>query len=673
MLKAMVAIMFGVAFLWRCANAMAPTGGPRDSLPPVVIGASPSFNTTNFKQKRVTISFNEYVQLQNQQSEFFISPPLRKKPTVTLKGRGVQIDILDTLQENTTYALNFGNSIKDNNEGNKLGSFRYVFSTGSEIDSMYMSGYAVNAYSGDSISNPLIFFYRAERDSVPEYDSTLLNLTPDVLARGESNGVFLAQNLKPIDYRVYAVADRNQNFAYDPGVDDVAFLDSVLNPLHMPDFSVWYDTTRNVLLADPQVNFRLFRDTAFKRQKLNNSTRPSQHQLHMEFSAPYPDIRELAIDGVDNGRIITEYVTADRDTINYWLDVPSASLPDTVKGRMIYMKHDSISNLVPDTVKLALFWKHVESESERKAREEEEKKRARAERNGEEYKEPEKKNPFSYTITRGNVNPEQHVKLSFDLPLSSVDTSKLLLIRTEGEKMFRVRYSLDRDTADVRAWHLSSEWNQGGSYKIVALPGTFTDVAGQQNDSISNDIKILSAEEYGTLSVNVTGKTPEAKYVLYLLNESGSVLQTKRDVMSGKTVFRFISPGNVKLKILEDVNGNGEWDTGNLVLHRHPERNELYYSSAGEDKMAMKANWEVEIDVDMNSVFAPVTTESMRSRIALLERIRQRKMAEERAQREKQSKTSTDNGLSSQGMGTTGFGNGSGLGSLNGLSGLTGR
>lgn len=314
-LKSMVVLMFGAAFLWSCANAMQPTGGPRDSLPPVVIGATPSFGTTDFKDTRITISFDEYVQVTNQQSEFFVSPPLKKKPTIIVKGRGIQIDILDTLKENTTYALNFGNSVKDNNEGNPLGSFRYVFSTGKEIDSMYMSAYTVSAEKGDTVSNTLLFFFPAEVDSIPDYDSTMFNLTPSVLARGESNGIVLAQNLKPIDYRVYAVKDNNTNFAYDPGVDDVAFLDSVLNPISMPEFSVWYDTTRHIVMADPQVNFRLFRDENFKRQRLNNSVRPSQHQLRMEFSAPYPQIKEFTLEGIDSDKIVTDYVTRDRDTI----------------------------------------------------------------------------------------------------------------------------------------------------------------------------------------------------------------------------------------------------------------------------------------------------------------------------------------------------------------------
>ncbi|MBR6830710.1 MAG: Ig-like domain-containing protein [Tidjanibacter sp.] len=667
-LKSMVMLMFGAVFLWSCANAMQPTGGPRDSLPPVVIGATPSFGTTDFKDTRITISFDEYVQVTNQQSEFFVSPPLKKKPTIIVKGRGIQIDILDTLKENTTYALNFGNSVKDNNEGNPLGSFRYVFSTGKEIDSMYMSAYTVSAEKGDTVSNTLLFFFPAEVDSIPDYDSTMFNLTPSVLARGESNGIVLAQNLKPIDYRVYAVKDNNTNFAYDPGVDDVAFLDSVLNPISMPEFSVWYDTTRHIVMANPQVNFRLFRDENFKRQRLNNSVRPSQHQLRMEFSASYPQIKEFTLEGIDSDKIVTDYVTRDRDTILYWLDVPSESLPDTIKGRMIYMKHDSLNVLVPDTAKLEFFWRYVESDAERRAREEEEKKRERAERNGEVYEAPKKPNPFKVDIQRGTLNPEQHLSMTFGMPVSEIDTTRLLLLRNDEEgKMFRVRYGLEQDSVDVKKWLITAPWNEGDSYNVVALQGAFTDVARQQNDSTNMKLTVLDREDFGTLVLNITPKSEDSRYVIYLLDSRNKVLQTRTNVSGGQEIFRFITPGDVVIKVLEDLNGNGVWDTGNMVQRRQPERNEIYYSPDGEEYIAMKANWEVELDIDMNRLFAPVTTESMRERMSMFERKRQQRLAEAREARatQEQQQQQGHSHVHTHDGGMGGFG-------MNGLSGQNG-
>ncbi|MBO5692650.1 MAG: Ig-like domain-containing protein [Tidjanibacter sp.] len=348
--------LFASSLLWRCANVATLQGGPKDSLPPIVVSALPGFGTTNFTGREILIGFNEYVQIKDQQKEFFTSPMMKKTPTVTTSGKGIRITILDTLEENQTYALNFGNSIVDNNEGNRLSGLRYVFSTGSEIDSMVMSGYTVSASKGDSVSNSLIFFYPAEVDSIPEYDSILLKHKPAVVARAGGNGIFIAQNLKPIDYKIYAIEDKNSNFTYDPETDMVGFLDSVHNPLSEPDFRVWYDTTRHYLTAEPQLYFQMFTDGRFLRQNLAESKRESRHKVTLFFGAPWPEVLDFSIDSIEQSEIVTEYVTRDRDTVNYWLNVPAERLADTLKGRVVYMKHDSVNNLVPDTAKLALVW-----------------------------------------------------------------------------------------------------------------------------------------------------------------------------------------------------------------------------------------------------------------------------------------------------------------------------
>ena len=276
--RAALAVFFCTAFLWRCATIMTPTGGPKDTLPPVITLMTPDNFTTNFKDRKIYIEFDEFVQIKDQQKEFFTSPQMKKKPTITLRGRGISVQLRDTLRENTTYALNFGSAICDNNEGNPLYSMRYVFSTGPEIDSMVLSGYTVDAYKADSVSKSFIYFYIA--DSVPEpkeYDSTLFNYKPQVIARAETNGIFLAQNLKPVPYRVYAFQDTNDNQMYEPSIDKVGFLDSLINPALMPDFSVWYDSLRHYVTADPQVFMRMFTDVAFKRSSSRNvphGTRP---------------------------------------------------------------------------------------------------------------------------------------------------------------------------------------------------------------------------------------------------------------------------------------------------------------------------------------------------------------------------------------------------------------
>lgn len=689
-LQVMMVALFGSSLLWRCANISAPQGGPKDSLPPIIVSATPGFNTTNFKGKDIYIGFNEYVQIKDQQKEFFTSPMMKKTPTITTSGKGIRITILDTLEENQTYALNFGGAIVDNNEGNRLSDFRYVFSTGESIDSMVMSGYTVSASKGDSVSNSLIFFYPAEVDSIPEYDSILFKYKPAAVAKAATNGIFIAQNLKPIDYKIYAIEDKNNNFTYDPSTDMVGFLDTVHNPLSEPDFRVWYDTTRHYLTGEPQLYFKMFTDGRFKRQTLAESKRDEQHKVTLYFGAPNPEILTFYLAGIDTeSEVVTEYVTKGRDTINYWLNVPSERLGDTLKGHVIYLKHDSVNNLVPDTAKLSLFWKYFESKEEKKAREEEEKKKEQALKDSVEYVPPVKPNPFKVDIEKGELNPERTISLKFAMPLVSVDTAAIELrsagaaLSPEEEKKIaeekkkeaqkkgleqlpedvselpKVDYELFRDSVDMKIWHLRAKWEPKQKYKLMIPAGTFRNVAGQSNDTLRNDYTTFDPQKFGTVIVNVKGKTPTSTYVIYLNDDKGKTIDQIKGATSGKHTFNYVKPGNVKISVLEDANSNGVWDTGNLIERRQPERTEPYVDSNGEELMEVKANWEVEITADMNEVFKPITFESVNEQLRKTEAARLKKVLEER-EKKRQEKLKKEQEQKGGGLG--GFS--SGMGSM---------
>ena len=176
-LRVCVLAMFCPAFLWRCATVMNLEGGPIDTLPPVIVSMLPDNFTTNFTARKIYVTFDEFVQLKDQQKEFFTSPAMKKKPLITLRGRGIVVQLRDTLAPNTTYALNFGSAIRDNNEGNPLYSMRYVFSTGPTIDSMIFSGYTADSYKADSVSKSFIWFFPADSvEQVAGYDLSLIHI-----------------------------------------------------------------------------------------------------------------------------------------------------------------------------------------------------------------------------------------------------------------------------------------------------------------------------------------------------------------------------------------------------------------------------------------------------------------------------------------------------------------
>lgn len=611
-LKILVFGLFAVGMLSRCANAIQLQGGPKDTIPPQVVAMKPGWGATDFEGKRIYIEFDEYLKMKDQQKEFYTSPFMKTTPVITLKGKGIQIDIKDTLQPNTTYSLNFGGSVTDNNEGNVLHDFRYVFSTGPEVDSMFLTGYTVDGYTSDSVSGAYIYFYEASKYRfVPEYDSLLLLFQPDAVGRAKSNGIFIAQNLKPVDYHVYAVEDRNNNFQYDPGDDRVGFMDSLINPLTMPEIMLWYDSTRKYFVADPQLQMRMFTDKKFKRQYLAKQERPQQNKAVLYFNAPWPEIEALTLDGIEDYNVVRQY-SRQRDTVTLWLDVRPADLPDTIRGSITYMKNDSVNNMVPSTEKLSLFWKLFETKKEQRQREKEEK-----------DEEAVIVNPFKMTIdATTKLNPEKSIPITFEYPLRGIDSTAVSLIRvSEDNKRYRVKYNFTQDTLDMLRWTLNAPWAADQKYQLEIPSGVFENIRGEVNDTLKTEFTVIAPEKYATIEVNVKGKTPEHKYIVQVVNQSGKVIQERIHVSDGKYTFRYLDPGsNVRIRVIEDVNGNGRWDDGDLIKRQQPERVEIFSPEPGKEEIPLKEGWELSYDIDMERLFAPVSMD------AVVEQLRNREL-----------------------------------------------
>ncbi len=656
LLRTAVGLLFVSAFLCRCATIGTPTGGPKDSLPPVIINLTPDNFSTNRPltgHERIYIEFNEYVQIKDQQKEFFTSPAMKKKPLITLRGRGIVVQLRDTLAPNTTYSLNFSSAIRDNNEGNPLHSMRYVFSTGPEIDSMVFSGYTADSYKADSVSKSYIWFFPVDSVAeVAQYDSTIFNYKPAQIARAETNGVFIAQNLKPIPYRIYAIQDKNDNQMYEPAVDQVGFLDKPYNPAEMPDFAIWYDSLRRYVTAEPQLYFRMFTDVAFRRQLLQESKRPLQHKAELYFSAAHPRIEQMRFDSIPLEKVIIEPLTQGKDTLALWFDVPSEQLPDTIKGEVIYFKHDTANQWQLDTAQLKLAWRKIESKEEEREREKQERERRRAEAAGEEYQEPKKENPFKYTLSlSGEVNPEEHLWVDFDYPLTQLDSNSVRLVRTLSEQESEVQpVHFVRDTAKLRRYQIRADWQEGASYTLTIPQGALRNVAGEQNDSIVGKYTVADPAKHATLKITLTGKDPNATYIVQQLDASGRMQQEKMGVSpaSGVISINYVKPGEIQLRLIEDKNNNGRWDTGNVVERRQPERSELYTSEEGETLFVTKANWELDLTLDVDRIFAPVTMESLQRMFD--EREMQRLIREEE-KRQKEGKKKHDHDHSNNAFG----------------------
>ena len=639
-LRLAVILIFGGVFFTRCANIMTPDGGPKDTLPPVIVKLEPGNFATNFKAKKIYIEFNEFVQIKDQNKEMFTSPAMKKLPLLTTRGKGIVITIRDTLKENTTYAIDLGSAIRDNNEGNPLNAMRYVFSTGDKVDSMMCSGYTADSYKADSVSRTFIWFYIADSlPNTPGYDSTIFNRKPDVIARAQNNGIFIAQNLKPVNYRIYAIGDKNDNQLYEAGTDMVGLLDTLYNPAKMPEFAIWFDSLRMYPSAEPQLYFRMFTDKAFVNQRLVDAQRPEQKKALLYFNSDYPRIDSLVFDNIPSDKVLIDPQTNGRDTVALWFNVPAEQLPDTIKGEIVYYRHDSLRQLSKTREPLKLAWKLVETKEQEKERERVEKEKAKAKAEGREYKDPNYKNPFKLSISAGKeVNPEKGFDITFGSPAVKLDTAAMeIAIVDENKVKTPIKWHLECDTLNMCRWRVIAEWKEKTNYSLYIPKKSITDVMGYENDSTVMEFATYDPEKFATVSLNVVGSGTN-RYILLLTDNSGKTLQELKDVGTGKYRFNYVTPGEIRLRIIEDKNGDGMWNAGDVIAGLQPERAEAYFNERGEDLFATKMNWDFEINIDMSKVFVPMTMENLVKMLDDKEESRLQKLYEEWKKKQQEGK-----------------------------------
>ena len=672
-----IVLLFGAALLTKCASTMVPTGGPKDTIPPVIVYMNPDNFSTNIdtlRYPKIYVEFNEFVQIKDVQKELFTSPAMKKKPMVTRRGMGIVVQMKDTLRPNTTYAINFGSSIADNNEGNPLHSMRYVFSTGDTVDSMYMSGYTADSYKADSVSKSFIYFFIADSVERPtDWDSTMFKYKPQVIARAEKNGIFIAQNLKPVDYRIYAFEDTNGNMEYEPSVDQIGFLDTTYNPRYMPGFSIWFDSLRHYPSAEPQLYFRMFMDKRFARHTLSGHERLNRHKAMLYFGAPNPEVVAVKFDSIPEDKVIYDPQNYNRDTVALWFDIAPEELPDTIKGEITYFKHDSVNELVESTDKLRLAWVKVESKEERKKREEQEKEREKAEKAGEEWVAPKEENPFKLNMpSSGEFHKHKTLDMEFDFPLTKFDSTLVTLKMTteENSEATDVEFHFVQDTINRRKYQLKVDWTPKAKYELMMPAGVFENIARESNDTIKYSYTGADPEKFALLNINVKSTHPKAHYILQITNAQGKVQREVRDVKAGKYVLDYITAGDIMLRVVEDMNGNGKWDTGDMVLMRQAEDTEIFKNEDGQEVITTKENWEFDLEVDMDVLFAPITMESLVKMLDDREDERLKKLAIDEAKKRQEANKSKNNQNSGMGFGGMGGGAMGGLGGLGGGGGV---
>lgn len=575
-----------------CANTTtAPGGGPKDTLPPVLIKITPEMGSTGFPltDGKITLLFNEYTIIKTA-TDIVLSPPTRHKPTAKIKGKNIVVTLPDTLREDQTYTLDFGQALADNNEGNLAPRMVYPFSTGETLDSLYFTGTVLNSKTLAPVKNMLVaaFFDPA--------DSACFNTMPDAVVKTDDWGFFVMRNLKDTTYSLYVYTDTDGDFKYNPDEDEVAFLDSLYRPsMALADtiYELRSFNMKDTLLCSlrvPMVTLFTFKELQTV-QYLQNSGRSSEKQGFLKFSAADVQIERMEFVGIPDSAVILQY-NATRDSIDFWINT-DYRLDDSLLVRFTYMKTDSTGVLAPAEENLSLAVKKPEPEqSGRQLRDE-----------------PQKTEPdttFNLQVQAQDETVEQlGVRLESDLPLIRIIRDSLRLWETnpKGQKAEKT-FSFRQDSAELRRYILTpaEQLIKGYDYELTIPQGTFINLNRLPNAKATAKFKVPQAEDLSLLELDLTGV--DQRYIVELTDEKGSkVIRSYHVDKPEKLRFPYLKAGKYMIRITCDQNRNGLPDTGNLLARKQPETVRFYESSPGNKVLEIPESAEIEQAIDLKEMF----------------------------------------------------------------------
>lgn len=597
------ALLMLMIVVYSCASMGNPDGGPYDEEPPKFVRSTPKPFAINSKEKKVTIEFDEFIKLEKAAEKVVVSPPQLEQPEIKASGRKVVVGLVDSLRPNTTYTIDFADAIVDNNEGNPLGNYAFTFSTGTTIDTMEVSGTVLSASDLELVKNIQVGLHSDLSDSA------FMKKPFDRVSRTDSRGHFSIRGIAPGKYRIYALMDGNQNYLFDSKTEMIAFSDSIIIPAMedaMRQDTIWkdsltIDTIKSVgytrFLPD-DIILRAFKEEN-DRQYLTRSERDKENHFVLTFSARadmLPTLKGLNFDERD--AFIIEK-TDRNDSICYWIKDSLIYQMDTLEIQMDYLATDTLDRLVPQTDTLFLANKLTRAEREKleaKAAEEKEKERKKKEKKGEKI-EPEPTKFLTLNVDAPSAfDLDRNVYLSFDEPVASIDTAAIHMEIKKDSLWEEIPFLFVSDSVLPRKYEILAEWEPEKEYQLSIDSMAFKGVYGLHTNKVKQTMKVKKLDEYGTILLNITGADSTA--VVELLDGSGKVLRQQRITPQNTADFYYLNPGTkFYIRLFNDRNGNGVWDTGKYSEHLQPE--EVYYFPK---VWEMKANFEFEENWNINAV-----------------------------------------------------------------------
>ena len=582
------------ALLYSCASIGRPEGGPIDETPPRFIGSSPVAGELNSNKKKIVLHFDEFIKLEKASEKVLVSPPQIQQPEIKASGKKIQIELLDTLKPNTTYTIDFSDAIVDNNEGNPLGNFAFTFSTGAQIDTMEVSGTVLDASNLEPIKGIMVGLHANLNDSA-------FNKLPfERVGRTDSRGHFSIRGVAPGKYRIYGLMDADQNFAFSQKSEVIAFYDSLIIP-RMEERTrmdtAWVDSLTYDTIVEKTYTKYLPDDVVLRAFKeLNNSRymikseRLVPHKFSFYFAGKADSLPLLKGLNFDEKDAFIIEKNQRNDTIHYWVKDSLLYKQDTLSFSLNYMYTDTLNRLVPRTDTLNL----VSKQKYQSLKDKEDPKKKKKKKKGEEDEpEPTRFMPVSVNAP-SSMDVYGNISLNFEEPIAYFDTAAIHLRQKVDTLWKDVSFTFERDTSNLRRYNLYYDWEPTAEYEFAVDSTAFHGIYGLFTDKIKQGFKVRSEDEYFTLHFSVTGAGPKA--FVELLDAQDKVVRRRR-VEDGMVDFYFLNPGKYAARLINDKNGNGEWDTGNFENGLQAE--EVYYYP---NILEYKALWDTTQPWDIHAV-----------------------------------------------------------------------
>ena len=510
-MKKLIYTVLSIVVISGCAKRGSPTGGLIDSIPPVLINSSPKINSTNFDSDEIRLTFDEYVKLDKVEEQLIISPPLDKNSYEVKPLNGVTkkvfLKFIDSLETETTYSINFGNSIKDNNEGNPLTFFSYTFSTGETIDSLYVRGNISDAFDKETDDYISIHLYRI--DSIFN-DSIIFNNRPTYISNSLDSTNYQFKNLKEGKYLIVAIKDVDNNYFFDPFYDKIGFIDSLIT-----------------LPRDSIINLKLFKEETtliWDKPHFINS-----EKIGFGYYGKL-DLKNIKIESSIPDSVQYTYTKeSEKDTLIFWLsknsfDSLNFNLIEKDTTKLVTIKFDRARDTLIDSLSIS---------------------------------------PKTANVT----HLKEAFKLSSNIPLKNIEDS-LITIRDIDSLIVPFTTSINENLDQI---DIEFEVSPSDNYRVFILPEAIKDVRGVSNDTLQYNVVSQTLEDYGNVYLDVIRNSESKFILHMINSNGEIIREFKNVNQDTTYNFDYVRSGKYTFRLIEDANNNDIWDTGNYLKKIKPE------------------------------------------------------------------------------------------------------